>query len=139
MSAFIVEDATINKVIACLNSVENGPENADWITRPLRNIAYIGRLGETLGKAMFDLNVASVEEKYGEGEARGFRPLDYKFKVMVPPEPITAYKALQSYLYNSCEGKCGEDKLFIALENVMGKLAQYIVNLLPEYEDAEWC
>ncbi len=87
MSAFIVEDETINKVIACLNSVENGPDHADWITRPLRNIAYIGKLGKTLGEAMFALNVASVEERYGEGSATEFRPLDYQFKDIVSPDP----------------------------------------------------
>jgi hypothetical protein len=138
MSAFIVEDETINKVIACLNSVENGPENADWITRPLRNIAYIGKLGKTLGEAMFVLNAASVEERYGEGEARSFRPLDYKFKDILPPSPIAAYKALQCFLYQSCEGECDKDELFIALEQVKAELAQYIVNRLPQYESAVW-
>ena len=138
MSAFIVEDETINKVIACLNSLENGPRQARWISRPLRNIAYIGKLGKTLGDAMFALNVASVEERYGEGEAKEFRSLDYTFKDMVPPGPIAAYKALHCFLYQSCEGQCDKDKLFIALEQVKAELAQYIVNRLPQYESAVW-
>ena len=138
MSAFIVEDETINKVIACLNSLENGPDHADWITKALRKIGYLGTLGKTLGEAMFALNVASVEERYGEGSATGFRPLDYTFKDMVSPGTITAYKALQCFLYQSCEGECDRDKLFIALEKVKAELAQYIVNRLPQYESAVW-
>ena len=134
MSAYIVEDATINRVIFMLNTMRD----SEYIKRPLQELGYIGKLGETLGTAMFNLNCKSINERYGEGEAASFRDLDYKYRVVICPTVIQAYKSLQCFLYQSCEGACDEDPLYKALVEVKNRLADRIVNDLPQYENSKW-
>jgi hypothetical protein len=138
MSAFMVADSTINGIIAFLVSIESGHDHNTWVTEPLRKIGYIGDLGETLGDAMFALNIKSIEERYGEGEAKDFRDLDYKFNRIPAPIGIQAAKSLACFLYQSCEGEADKDPLFIALAEVEFKLAKYIVYHHPGWDAAKW-
>lgn len=133
MSAFIVEDKTINRIIYTLNSVLR---EGEYVVRPLVMLGY-EKFDAKLGKDMFALNIRSIEERYGEGEAKTFRPLNYKFKEQMTSN-MQGLKSLHCFQYQSCEGECDSDPLYLALEQVALLLASYIIHRLPEYDKLEW-
>jgi len=138
MSAYIVEDKTINRAIAYLvarPSIEAdipGPLCACGIDLQEPSAA------EHLGAAMFALNIRGVEERYGPGEAAEFRPLDYSFRRELPPDAVHAFKAIQCWFYQCSEGDATKDPLYLAFEDVLRRLAVHIVNNLPAYDKAPW-
>lgn len=138
MSAFMVEDETINKVVTKL-AYSN---NFEWIKRIIKGQGYDldtlqGR--EKLSVDMFALNVKGVNARYGEGEAEKFRPLDFKFRLEGNYTLISVYKSLQCWLYQCAEGdNIEESVLYKLMDQVKGYLAESIVSSLPEYEKAKW-
>jgi hypothetical protein len=130
MSAYIVEHATIQKIVNGLT------ERNFWPTQYQPCPVEKGELGQ----ALLDLNVLSVEELYGKGEAKGFGvPLVFVPVKGTPfQKDIEFLKTLDCYLYQSCEGRAVETPLFSYLEHVKHLLERRIVRDLPEYQDAEW-
>jgi hypothetical protein len=106
MSAFMVEDKTINRVVHYLRRevdkssfLKGKAEKAFGISTDKDGWA------ELAGKAMFQLNIDGVNERYGMGEAQKFRPLNYSY---APARPTTIYnqaakiqvlKSLACWLY----------------------------------------
>ena len=141
MSAFIVEDKTINKIVTWFRREIYRRESSciDHLAKKY-DIDLISDLwDEPLAKAMFALNCNAVNARYGEGEAEKFRPLDYTYR----PEPyltlIEVFKALQCWLYQCCEGDIPEtSKLYQFFREIENYLARKIVSNLPEYDNAEW-
>ena len=81
MSAFMVEDKTINIVVSILSRITR--TNYTYLGRQFSDLGYnleTEEGKEKLGQDMFVLNLMGVDSRYGEGEAKGFRPLNYKFK-----------------------------------------------------------
>lgn len=133
MSAYIVTDSNINKIISGLNGFNNGDQ---WVYSPLTKAGIV--LDESLGHAMFVLNCMSIEERYGPGSPEEFSDLDYKYQYVIPPPPIQLIKSLGCFLYQSCEGECEHDELYNALQDVERNLALYIVHRSPQYDKAMW-
>lgn len=144
MSAFIVEDETINKVLAFLRN--EGVRNGSGLLYGSagRTLAEVGcdiQDGEALarlGRDMFDLNVYAVEERYGKGEAKEFRSLDFKPRGLMSPTPMQALKALQCWLYQCSEGDADARPLYRAMHKLETNMARAIIANLPEYHRAEW-
>lgn len=140
MSAYIVEDKTINEVIAWLNS--RGVPSHVWTLIYSETGCDLkspeGR--EALGEAMFELNCAGVDARYGAGECKTFRDdMDYKFRTEIPPSAIQAYKSLGCWHYQCSEGDIPKSSLlYAAMERVSDILAHEIVRNLPAYEKARW-
>ena len=140
MSAFIVEDKTINTVLAFIKT--DSAKNAH-IYRPLEN--DIANLTfntpdalKALGNMMFDLNIRAVEALYGKGQAKKFRPLDYQYAAKLPPSRIQVFKSLKCWLYQCSEGDVPETDLFKAFYEVSGNMAKHIVTRMPEFDAATW-
>jgi hypothetical protein len=140
MSAYIVEDATINAVISFLAKDRKG----DYMRRQILEETgcdletTLGR--EALGQAMFALNCNAVEQRYGDGEAKAFRDLDYKFALNIMASRFSAYKCLKCWLYQCSEGDVPDTSLlYAAMNRVKGEMADDIVSALPEYESAKGC
>jgi hypothetical protein len=139
MSAYIVKYQTINRVVEWLyweitisSSLKTKLERATGID----TAGYDWQ--DTLGKFMFDLNVAGVNARYGEGAAGKFCKLNYSYQP-VHGTPIQVLKSLQCFLYQCTEGEVVKEPLYRFLQDTvepyrMGK----IIAALPEYEAAEW-
>src|SRR6266581_8742679 len=139
MSAFMVEDQTINRVVT-------------WLTREVSTqFSYIGRIArkydvdlvsekwdEKLANAMFQLNCDGVNARYGEGEAEKFRPLNFTFKPEGNTFRVQVLKSLQCWKYQCSEGDVPRTKLYRFFEEVENYLALKIVMDLPEYDKAKW-
>ncbi len=85
------------------------------------------------------LNVIAVDDRYGMGEAKKFRPLDYRYVVPEPIPLVQVLKSLQCWLYQCNEGNVLETALYGLFDNdVQLYLMTEIIDALPEYQDAFW-
>jgi hypothetical protein len=139
MSAYMVQDATINNVV-------------NWLRREIDRLHVIPsklkKLGidtneagwaESLGHAMFQLNISGVEARYGKGGAVTFRQMDYHYHLTEPVPLEQVLKSLQCWLYQCCEGEVPETELYKLFDtDVRLYLMDKIIDTLPEYQKAEW-
>ena len=137
MSAFLVEDKTINKIVTKLALDRDG----EWLRRRLAEKGYDLNEDEgrrKLGWDMFGLNIRAVNQRYGERGAAGFRPLNYKYSLEANYSKVSALKSLQCWAYQCTEGDCDKSDLFVLMEFIKSEWAQEIVRSLPEYEKVMW-
>jgi len=141
MSSYVVDDATINKVVAYLYFEAMDSRSNGEIARKLRNLDYNLLSMEDckrLAEDMFSLNVRAVNQRYGEGEAEKFRSLDFKFQLQSPTSLIKTLKAFECWSYQCCEGDVILSNLYKALGQVAIFLAWRVVHGLPEWEKEGW-
>ncbi len=146
MSAFLVQDETINRVVEWLRREVN---KSSFLKEKAEKVFDISvddcKWAETVGKAMFQLNIDGVSERYGEGEARRFRALNYQY---IPSRPTTIYhpstkiqvlKSMQCWLYQCSEGEVVNNPLYIFFKQIVEPhLMNSFISDLPEYKKAEW-
>lgn len=139
MSAYIVDDKTINRIISAamlrtlggsLGPVPRGlvpdnPEPDDW---------------RALGSALRDMNVAAVIARYGPSDSLpGPSPLlPYQFQLVKAPSPIQTIKTLDCYLYQCSEGNIPDWTLYQQLSKWQAELCRHYVTESDEYDQAEW-
>src|SRR2546430_15913406 len=137
MSAFMVEDTTINSVVTWLKrEVAPSRFTLDKLAREYDVDLTSDRWEETLAQAMFQLNCDGVNARYGEGEAEKFRPLNFTYKPEGDTFLVQVLKSLQCFLYQCSEGDVPDTKLYQFLEEVEHHLAVQIVMRLPAYDQA---
>ena len=137
MSAYIVEDKTINRIVTFLASDQEASYAKSILKTEFGLDPNDEKYHEKLGAAMFRLNIAAVNTLYGGGEAEKFRPLDYQFHYEIS-DRIQALKALRCFLYQCSEGYIPESKFFKILVGYAAGLAYRIVSDLPAYDRADW-
>ncbi len=139
MSAFMVEDKTINRVVTWLTrEVQRNRFTLDWLAREYGVDIESAGWDEKLAQAMFQLNCDGVNARYGEGEAEKFRPLNFSYKPEIYHSLVQVLKSLQCWKYQCSEGDVPETKLYQFFEEVEHHLALKIVMDLPEYDKATW-
>jgi hypothetical protein len=142
MSAFIVADKTINNIVNWLERELEEVYGMIIIRQKLMEQGFdtsISGWAERLGYAMFQLNVIAVDDRYGSGEAKRFRPLDYHYEVVAPVPMVQVLKSLQCWLYQCNEGDVPTTALYGLFDNdVQLYLMTEIIDTLPEYQNAEW-
>jgi len=138
MSAFVVEDKTINEIVSYLSRARN----IEWIQRVIKAQGYDleTRDGqEKLANQMFLLNVKGVDARYGDNQAQEFRTLDFKCSLTLHFTRMSAYKALGCWLYQCAEGDNPEESaLYKLMDQVKAHIAEDIVRSLPEYDKLPW-
>lgn len=150
MSAFVVRDETINRVVDWLH--------IDWMgSRKAAKYALngTGRHGliydfdvdgeaERLANDMFNLNVDGVNARYGPNEAAKFRPLDFAYAPggfagdSAVANACRALKSLQCWQYQCSEGDVPKTPLFKMFTEVEAAISDWIIGTMPEYETADW-
>lgn len=137
MSAFIVEDKTINKVVTKIAYDRDG----EWQKRQFKEKGYDLDTVEgknKLGWDMFALNIRAVNMRYEDGHAEDFRPLNYKFMLEGNFPKVSVLKSLKCWLYQCSEGDCDKSDLYKMMDNLANSWAYDIVSSLPEYDKAVW-
>jgi hypothetical protein len=136
MSAYIVDDTTINRILAGIK-----------VARLDHEVQYPRPLGlleaealPDLGQQLFMLNCEAIRRRYDEDQVEGFIGQDgYIFAQVNRPTRVQLLKSLRCFLYQCSEGTIPEVcDLFKDLQTFSDGLAYYIVSNLPEYEKAEW-
>ena len=139
MSAFMVADETINRVIAWLSWEIS---RSRWLKIKVEDALQIDtskhNWEETLGHAMFELNITGVNDRYGENKARKFRALNYRYTPLHGSK-IQVLKSLQCWLYQCMEGEVIKKPLYQFFDTVVEPhLMNSIISDLPEYKRAKW-
>jgi hypothetical protein len=141
MSAYIVDDKTINKVVSYF--AQKAYSNAAYFTgRPIREDANYNLFYQDdcrdLANDMFKLNCQAVKARYGKGQAEEFRPLNFRYRTESPGTKMAVYKALQCWKYQCSEGNIPDSKLYKVMSKVLDRLAHEIVQDLPVYQKTNW-
>lgn len=137
MSAFMVEDKTINRVVTWISDSDNAPRFARDLAKIGIDIEHGG--WAELGKAFYALNRRGVDARYGPGESYEFRPDEYQYKrEHATPEQV--YMSAQCLRYQCAEGNLPEtDPLYKFLDQVViPYLAHDVIKRLRAYQEAEW-
>lgn len=133
MSAYIVEDETINKI---LTRIELGRDH-HWfriLAAAACNLpdASTEQKLEFLGACMSNLNILAVDARYGEEADRGDLQEDpYRF-AYAGATRIESVKALDCFLYQCrSEGEVPQHPLYQALDAYRTALCREIVQASP--------
>ena len=134
MSAFIVEDKTINRVISWLerSPQDFGSHLLSTVLKAADIRAYDDEWRDKLGATMAEMNADAVNQRYGENQTAAH---EFSWEICTD---IQALKSLQCWHYQCAEGDIPDRPLFKAFEEVERQLAASIVSRLPEYEKAAW-
>ena len=135
MSAFLVADKTLNRIISHL---DDALTRSDWFRSKFEaalGVNFAGDWKTALGQKMWDLNQLALGYRYGDSKQELF----YQFSP-VPCSAIQAYKSVQCWLYQCCEGDIPEvSKLYTFFDTVVaGHIANAIITQTPAYDEAEW-
>jgi hypothetical protein len=133
MSAFIVNDQTINQVVTGIDL----RHSHDYLRRKVRAMFPGSDWQRDFGNALFTMNCEAVNQRYGTGEAAQFRELDHTFSY-APAPAVQVYKSACCLRYQCTEGDVPESALYKLLEEITRALAHEIVVNLPAYESAAW-
>jgi hypothetical protein len=60
------------------------------------------------------------------------------FEKWADATPVEQFRAIRCLLYQCCEGKVPNSRLYDQLNHAAGELAQRIVQDLPDYDNASW-
>ena len=131
----MVADKTLNRIISYL---ADELTRSDWLRSKLTTNLGVNLAGDwrtALGQKMWDLNQLSLGYRYGDPQ----QELLYHFS-SVPCTDIQAYKSLQCWLYQCCEGDIPEvSKLYLFFDTVVVQhIANSLITNTPEYDQAEW-
>lgn len=135
MSAYVVEDITINRIISFLNSLMPHSEARKAIEAlgyDLDSLCSLERLGDT----MLELNIFSVLARY-RGDLDMIPDEPFVLEYVRDLNPMQARKSLSCFLYQSCEGNAENDPLFTALR-VVSDMMQAMPKDRVAYEEADW-
>ena len=143
MSVYIVQDQTINEIVSwCAARIRDGylsTHEKRLIQGGTREIVPKSERAALLGRALFDMNMAAVEARYGVGQAVKSHPLDYKYQHKMANLP-NAYNACSILLYQcvaiGSEGDIPETELFGQLTDLYNSLAHKMVRSVQERRKA---
>ena len=138
MSAFQVNEACLYNVI---NLVSKCGSYGEYYKELPALIGQAKDKPEDLFNRLVKLNRFSLVERYGKNNGLEF---EVKFKQssyvksMMQSNQYQQLKSLVCFLYQSCEGKAENIKLYKYLRSLEHQYTFSIVNRLPEYERASW-
>ena len=137
MSAYVVDDKTVNRILSFIEYGEAGVEGNGFLrnvlTRHHINVLDLAKLG----KKMRRMNEDAVRQRY-EKSTDMIPDFPFEFSLTPTPSPIQMLKSLGCYLYQCSEGNIPRRQLFRALRQAEHDLAYGIVVNLPEYDTADW-
>lgn len=129
MSAYVVDPEVIDVIVAGVENLARSSATTHLL--PTSWAAMAGQW-EKLGRDLLSLNVAAVNERYGERE----QPPTYHRTLRLPPDSFVLLKAAHELLYQCAEGEAQETVLFAELTVFCSSLADQIVRDLPAYQSA---
>ena len=136
MSAFVVENKTINSVVNTLAQLRDAEHIKRYISEAGYDLStYEGK--KKLAVEMFSANVRSVNARYDENDKA--EDMGFKYLATIPTTAMQCYKSLGCWEYQTCEGDIPETSVvYGVMDQVYHKLAHYIVSRSDEYERAKW-
>lgn len=136
MSAYLVEDKTINNILNCIYL--NNRDFSKYACRPLNAAGFKTETENdltALGKAMLRLNSAALNARYGED----VQDIPFSFQLRSDVRDLQAFKSLECWLYQCSEGDIPrESVLFRLMDKFAADLAVNIIKKSSEYLKLNW-
>ena len=149
MSAYIVNDFTIDQVLTAIQELDSGHVFIGKQTKRMSDYPKIERDGilQSIADHLLKMNTQAVNFRYGErtkirkpikpAHVLNVASLDC-FRPYPLAELVGRYKAITCLLYQCAEGKIPNSKLYKQLDRFAGEYAAMIVHRMPEYNAASW-
>jgi hypothetical protein len=136
MSAFMVNTNVMAKVVtAILLNLDTFDEESTSRTALLAAPTDAQKqAGTKIGRKLLLMNRRALSARYGCGEHP--RLPEFVFEEWADANPVEQFAAMRCLLYQCCEGKIPDSRLYDELNSAAGELAQAIVKDLPEYDKA---
>lgn len=131
MSAFLVEDKTINIILSGFEAARN--DRGGKYGYLGKNLKAAMAEPEILGERLQAMNEDALKARYGDEPAGGF-----EYVYFLIPNRYQLLKSLRCFLYQCSEGDVPNTQLFKDVEEFAGNLALAIIEDSPEYEKANW-
>ena len=151
MSAYVVENETINRIVAGLLYNTQHPRYENYTPDQLEHTLLRVHTAEDvreLGEAMFKMNLQGVKARYSDLEnksdaevAEMFRPgrPEYTYFAQLPPTQLQLLKSINCLTYQCCEGDIPETRnLYKQLVDYALKLAFHITIVSKAYDALAW-
>lgn len=139
MSAFIVSDKVINRIVNYLN------RNPSVFRHVFHDSGYKLDDSDDLARLALDiytLNYDAVNERYAhvKGALPGESDLSFQFRLGAEglATPVQVFKSFQCLIYQCSEGDVPERPLYALLEKAASALASEIIRKLPQYDKCTW-
>lgn len=136
MSAFIVQDKTVNRIVTFLNSDARNDSGRDF-RRLGYDLSQVEDL-ERLARDLHLLNCDAVDDRYGKGTAASDVPCAFTFHFENGVDRFQILKSASCPRYQCSEGDVPERPLYKALEGFIASLSYDIISDLPQYDKAQW-
>jgi len=130
MSAYVVSDEVINRIVSHLSYEHYQSVTHGCCKRILAEAGYDVEThdgAEQLADAMFNLNIEAVEQRYGKGQAKEFRPLDFQYHPIIPGPAVKVFKALEEWNYQCSEGNIPATDLYKLMDRISCAICRGIV------------
>jgi hypothetical protein len=143
MSAFVVQDRSINKIVAYLMAGDNRDAAEPFVALGyhLHDGPHSTRRDERrrLALDLFGMNCRAVDQRYDDHPARTeFHPEEFQSTLELPPAATEAVKLMGCLHYQCTEGSVPDEPLYKALEESQKLVALNAVESSPEYEALAW-
>jgi len=138
MSAFIVDNKTVNKIVSWIEKNKNTPDHTYTIGEFYK--VFDTDNPNTLGKELLKLNIKSVAERYNNGDVTVYNDLlnGYSYKYIYYEGIPEVVKALHCFHYQCDEGlTCSTDQ-FKAIADLINHLQYIFIADSPAYKLADW-
>jgi hypothetical protein len=133
MSAFIVDDGTIDRVI---DAIFLHRENMTCEHGAFNIADEVPAKWDELGVRLLRMNHRATRQRYGDPEPLH---IEYRYPLrFLQTTKVQALKATRCLLYQCSEGNVPDEPLFKELERFSDCQAHWIVSDLPEYSEAAW-
>lgn len=138
MSCYIVEDATINRIVGFLASEQTSRaiEAVNVRAEEFGDLST-AKGQQALAQSLYDLNRKAFLARYEGRHAEDAPDVTFPLRAR-PASAMVAYKALCEFTYQCAEGHIPDTSLlFSALRRMEGAIAERIVHSLPEYQQQD--
>ena len=143
MSAFIVEDQTINRIVTCLADLEHSNVEP-FMSLTEHGARFNGSSGDErqaradrLAREMFTMNMMAVHFRYGKLDDM-MPERAFEFAWEHSGDAWQVLKSLHCYLYQCSEGNVPDRPLYKELKEFGARLADALACSQPQYDAASW-
>ena len=136
MSAFLVQNKTINKIITYLRD----GDARSYLRREIHdktglNIAKPDD-ARKFGIKLLKCNFAGLKARYGDKEDKAYlKAYTYQWESVTPFEAVKAAHCLS---YQCMEGNNDKTKIYKLLDSIIRSIEGAIIYASPEYDAAPW-
>lgn len=142
MSAFIVQDDTINRIVTFILN-DNGRRNLNHYFRLAGyDLMADPEAAERLAIDLHLMNCDAVDERYSKGTAAHDVKTCFEFRRKLCPSTVDSrfqiFRHAKCLLYQCAEGDVPDRPLYCALEKFAAQLAESIIDSMPQMEACSW-